>query len=357
MTAAAGRGAERRSPLVWQVIDSRSVGGAERHIALLSNALQRRGFRVEVVLLADYGDNPWFQQLSAAGVGWRVLDGSVRSIFHALRQARPSLVHTHGYKAGILGRALAALLGIPRVSTFHSGGHNPFPVWAYQRLDEWTSWLGERIAVSAPIGRSLPFAAVTIPNWVTIPEVPQTAPLPPRVAFVGRLSPEKGPDLFCELARRSASGLEWHVYGDGPMRADLERRFGDIVRFHGIVPDLQSIWPGVGLLCMPSHQEGIPLAALEALAAGVPVLASDVGGMPSIVIPGYTGWLFPPGDLDEAARLLASWRDVSAEPGKIRCCCWGHARGRFSEGPIVPQILATYRAAGWSAMPTRGAAA
>ena len=343
---------DRVAAPIWQMIDSSSVGGAERHIALLAAALGRQGFRVEVVLLADYGASPWFEQLSAAGVRWRVLDGSFTGLVRALREARPALVHTHGYKAGILGRLAATPLGIPRVSTFHSGQRGPFPLWAYQRADEWTSCLGARIAVSEPIRRSLPFSAPVIPNWVDAPDTQPDGPLPACVGFVGRLNLEKGPDLFCELARRSRPGLEWRVYGDGPMRAELEQRFGDIVQFKGIVSDMHPVWPELGLLCMPSRSEGLPLAALEALAAGVPVLASRVGDLPAAVVHGETGWLFASGDLDEAIGWMEAWRRrVSTDADLLRRACWEHVRRNFTERLLLPRTIASYRIAGLRTFP------
>ncbi len=154
---------------VWQLVDSSTIGGIETHVGVLAAALRRAGWDAQVVLLADHGPNPWLAQLDARGVPHTVLAGGLGGLLAALRRGRPALLHTHGYKAGILGRLAARLSGTPCVSTFHAGERGPFPVSLYQTLDAWTSVLAPRIAVSAPIARNLPFGAEVIGNFVPVP--------------------------------------------------------------------------------------------------------------------------------------------------------------------------------------------
>ena len=341
-----GSGSSSSRP-IWLLIDSGGVGGAERHVATLAQSLRRCGLRAEVLLYQDHGNVPWLAQLACADVPVRMLDGTVAELYHAIKSVRPILLHTHGYKAGILGRPAARLLGVPVVSTFHTGDRERLPVGLYDLLDEWTSFLGKRIAVSPVIQKRLPFSSFQISSYVSVPSVPPQGSLPRRVGFVGRLREEKQPDQFCALARRSPSGVEWHVYGDGPMRARLEREHADIVRFHGAVSDMGPVWRSLGLLVMTSRFEGLPVAALEALAAGVPVLSSRVGGVPSIVQDGITGWLFEPDDLDGAERGLQSWLELDAASQKrLREASWCHVGKNFSEATVFPRVLAVYQAAG-----------
>ena len=289
-------------------------------------------------------------QLQGAGIPYTHLDGRMRSLIKALRSEQPRLLHTHGYKAGILGRPAARLAGIPVVSTFHSGERGAFPVSAYDWLDEWTSFLGQNIAVSARIRDRLPFAATVIPSYVTTSPTPPTGALPPAAAFVGRLSAEKGPDLFCKLAAGAPAGIAWHIWGDGPMRAALEAKYAGVVRFHGVATDMEAIWPRVGLLVMPSHSEGVPLAALEAAAHGVPVLASRVGGLPTVILDGCTGWLFPAGDIDGAGGALQglnAWQAAClSDVAALRTACWERARSEFSEQRWLPAVQHVYRSVG-----------
>jgi glycosyltransferase involved in cell wall biosynthesis len=257
-------------------------------------------------------------------------------------------LHVHGYKAGILARLPARILGIPVVTTFHSGERSRARLGLYESADEYTSFLGERICVSAAIQARLPFPATLIKNFVPDSAAPSKNALPRRAAFVGRLTREKGPDIFCEIASRHVSAAEWHVYGDGPMRQELQERFGHIVNFHGLVPDLGSVWPTIGLLVMPSRFEGLPYAALEALSAGIPVLAARVGGLPEAVREPETGWMFEAGNVTEASSKVDAWAQLSvAEQEAMRMRCWNHAQNCFSESSEMSKLLSVYRKAGY----------
>ena len=139
------------------------------------------------------------------------------------------------------------------------------------------------------------------------------------------------------------------------MRKALEAEYGSRVQFHGLVTDVSSVWPTLGLLCIPSHFEGLPLASLEALAAGVPVLASAVGALPDVVVPGQSGWIFPSGDLHEAAKGLQAWRDLDdAAQLALRASAWRHVRNHYSDVVRLPELFAVYRAAGYDISPALG---
>lgn len=328
---------------IWQLVDSGGIGGIERHMSVLTRALNGAGWPARILLYAPHADNPWLGQLEEEGTPFEVLDGRFSTLLARLKRERPRLLHTHGYKAGILGRLAARFAGVPVISTFHAGERGAFPVNVYQRLDEWTAFLGARVAVSDAIARALPAPAPVIGNFV---EVPHKAPAPPAsraVGFVGRLSPEKGPDLFCALAERFAGAIPFEVFGDGPMRAELETRHGAQVRFHGLVRNPATIWPRIGLLLMPSRAEGLPMAAIEAMGAGVPVAASAVGALPGLIRNGVNGWLFPGGDLEAAHRAVAAW---AAGDARERAA-WSHAAWRtahegFSVEARLPAIITLY---------------
>ena len=329
---------------VWLLLDSSAIGGIESHVATLAVALRDRGHAASIVLYAPHQDNPWLDQLRAAGLDRMVLDGTPLALFRALQRERPAVLHTHGYKAGIVGRFAARLAGVPVISTFHAGERAPFPVSLYQRVDEWTSALGGRIAVSQQIADALPFGARVIGNFV--PPGPERADTDGHtIAFVGRLSHEKGPDLFCEIARRADPALRFEVYGDGPMRAALEGEYGERVRFHGVRAGMRDVWLTIDVLLMPSRAEGLPMAALEAMAAGVPVLASAVGGLPSLVRPGETGWLFEPGDEQGALASLGRWRALTdPERRDIGERCREDVARRYGPDMALTKIMNVYRA-------------
>ena len=337
--------------MIWLLVDSSTIGGIERHIATLAQSFGKRNIEAQIVLFGDHGANPWLEQLQAAGLDYRILGNNFASLLAALRADRPDLLHTHGYKAGIYGRLAARLSGICVVSTFHSGESLPFPVNLYFRLDEWTSFLGQRVSVSTEIAQKIPFASSHIPNYVLPPNDPPTGALPRRIGFVGRLSHEKAPDLFCALASAAPSGLEWHIYGDGPMREELEQRYGQAITFHGVVTDLSTAWRKMGLLLMPSRHEGLPLAALEALGYGIPVLASRVGGLPDVAKHGQTGWTFEREDMQGALSGLQNWLalDETAQTS-MREQCKSHLQSAFSEEKRLSQLFEVYKRAGFQAL-------
>jgi glycosyltransferase involved in cell wall biosynthesis len=333
---------------VWQFVDSRSIGGIERHIATLASALHRDGIATTILLYQDHGRNPWCRQLEAATLPYEFLNGRFDHLLRKLWVDRPALLHTHGYKAGILGRLAARLLGIPVVSTCHSGEKGAWPVSMYQRVDEWTSILGARIAVSTEIADRQPFGSTVVPNFVDMPECSPMRPPGKDVAYVGRLSHEKGPDLFCELAVRVGSGFNWHVYGDGPMKAELEARYLPYVQFHGLALDMEAVWGGVDVLVIPSRAEGLPMTALEAMARGIPVVCARVGALPDVVEHGVSGWLFDAGELAGAERGLAEFVSARAARGiALAQSCRDRIARNFSVDHGLSRVLDVYRCAGF----------
>lgn len=139
--------------------------------------------------------------------------------------------------------------------------------------------------------------------------VPDDAPL---VGFVGRLSHEKGPEVAIRAAlllRRSVPDAHLVLIGEGPMRAELLElidRFdlGNRVQLAGMHEDMHHVYHELDALVSTSHSEAMPLVLMEAMASGLPVVASRVGGVPDLVEHGETGWLVSPGDFhDTAARL------------------------------------------------------
>ena len=146
-----------------------------------------------------------------------------------------------------------------------------------------------------------------------------------------------------------AGSCEWHMWGDGPMRQELQSNYGDVVVFHGLVTDLGPVWPSIGLLVMPSRAEGLPMAALEALSSGVPLLASEVGDLPVLVQEDVSGWLVASGDLESACAAVGKWRSLDLErQTAMRRACWLTVREGFSEATHLGPILDAYAAAGLS---------
>jgi glycosyltransferase involved in cell wall biosynthesis len=333
--------------MIWLLLDSRDLGGIESHVLALAKGLRLEGFSPEIVFWAEYGAHPLLPEIAAAGLAWRALGGSFADLLTEARRVRPALIHTHGYKAGILGRIAARLLGLAVVSTFHSGEPGSGRLRWYFCLDRLTAGLAPRIAVSAAIARRLPAPVAIVPSFVELPPAAILDRGPrDRIGFVGRLSPEKGPDLFCALARRLPE-LGFDIYGDGPMRTGLETQAPENLRLLGRMAPMAPHWPKLMLLAMTSRHEGLPLAALEAMAQGVPVAAFAVGGLPDLIQSGVDGLLAPPGDVAALAALIAEW---AASPAEHRRAMGAAARAKieagYSLGAGIARLLPIYRRAG-----------
>ncbi len=230
-------------------------------------------------------------------------------LFHALAVAatlprRPgrSQLLTHVYGEGIAAEPGAAL-------------KVPIDRWAGRRFDR-------IVAISEAVRNYLisrygywPSKLVTIPpGWDGDPLPSRSADRPPTVVCVAKLRPEKGHDLLLAafpLVLRRVPDARLVLVGDGNLRPALEadaiaRGVGDRVEFVGAV---DSIWPYLAdahVFALASQSEAFGMAIVEAMAAGLPVVAPAVGGIPELVVPGVTGELFPPGDPETLAdRLVA----------------------------------------------------
>ena len=325
---------------VWQLLDSRAIGGIETHVAALSTGLRTAGVDARVLLLKDHGPHPLEEILSDGACPVTKLDGRFPTLLRQIRGARPAVLHTHGYKAGILGRLAGRLAGVPTVSTFHNGDDGVGVVRFYTALDRFTSVLGERVSVNAAIASRLPGRVHVVENGVPLPERPAEGS-GTRVAFVGRLSEEKGPDTFVELAARFP-GLQFDMFGDGAMRERIDPMIGSVTH-RGAVPSMAPYWSDIGLLVMPSRAEGLPMAALEAMAHGIPVAAFDVGALGKLTA-SDRGWCVAPGDADALANAIDLWSRESVEERRQRAAI--NARfvaSHYSMERMVGDMLAIYR--------------
>jgi glycosyltransferase involved in cell wall biosynthesis len=175
-----------------------------------------------------------------------------------------------------------------------------------------------------------------IPNGVEIPAEVGAEADPPEVLFVGRLAPEKGIHELAEAAR----GLNLVVAGDGPLRPLVPGALGFVPH-----EEVERLLARAAAVVLPSHREGLPMALLEAMAHGRAVVATPVGGIPSLVEDGRTGLLVPPGD---AGALRAAIDRLLGDPG-LRRRLGEAARERVTElcswERVVDETLAAYESA------------
>jgi glycosyltransferase involved in cell wall biosynthesis len=165
------------------------------------------------------------------------------------------------------------------------------------------------------------------------------------VLFAGRLSPEKGVDTF--LAAAKAAGVQALVAGEGPLESDLRRRFPE-VEFRGRVdgPTVQSLIQGSLACVVPSTwYENAPMSVLEPMAAGVPVVASRIGGIPEIIEDGVSGILVRPGDVSELAAALVRLSTDIAFATRLGSSGRERIAARFLPADHLRRLLETYDAA------------
>ena len=268
----------------------------------------------------------------------------IPQIARQLREGGFDLLHTHGYKADLLGIIIAHIATIPKAATVH-GYTDAFPaVRVYRHLDLLVlRRFPKVIAVSDYLRRELiasglaPHQVVTVHNAVDHDVFVSTVcadrrevraelgigPDAPVVLTVGRLNPEKGHRYLLEsvqLACRHIPGLRVLVVGEGPLRAKLKANtralhLDVVVSFLDWRDDVASLMSASDLFVLPSTRESFGLVILEALALRVPVIATRVGGVPEIIRTGETGILVEPRDPAALAEAMI-W--TLANPAQAR---------------------------------------
>lgn len=324
-------------------LDSRAFGGIETHVLILGQALIAAGVRTTVLRLADHGPHPMDEQAADMGVPVRVLSLEGISLRRWLKASGATLLHTHGYKASILARLTSPLHRLPVVSTFHNGDRGAGKLAAYTAIDRVTSRFSRNIAVSHQISETLPRAASVIDNFVRLPAPAGSGG--GKIGFVGRLSHEKGPDLFVELAGRHPE-LPFVMFGDGPMRPEIKTAAPPNLTVMGAVNGMAGHWLDLGLLVMPSRQEGLPMAALEAMSHGVPVAAFEVGGLPGLIEDSKSGYLAAPLDVDDLSARIGAFADATEdERTNMGNAARARIRSDYSAEARLGDVLDVYRSA------------
>ena len=332
------------SPDIAIFLDSRQLGGIETHALHLARGLKKFGYSPSILFYCRYNaDHPLEPLLHHHQIPFEYLDGKINSANQWCSRYSPLLLHTHGYKAGILGRFAGRLTHTPVVSTFHNGDLGNGLVRLYTWLDQLTCRLSSNIAVSPEIAQRLPEPVKLMNNFIETPRWP--AATGQEIAFVGRLSHEKGPDLFLQLAKHLPD-LHFTVYGSGDLHGTLATSKVPNVNFAGQVTSMESHWHQVGLLCITSRQEGLPLAALEAMAHGIPVLSFAVGALPGLIEAGSNGWIISEGNIKQMSKQVRHWQHLSDEDKKrLARTCIETIRKNYSYDAVIPELLTLYQQA------------
>jgi glycosyltransferase involved in cell wall biosynthesis len=339
-------------PLVHLITELDS-GGAQTALLRYLTHHDRSRYRPTVVCLYN-GDQVVAQQIRALGIG--VVDvGLTRPyrldalwrLYKLLREERPSILHCWMVHANLLGRLVGRLARLPVIITSRRNVEIGGP-WR-ERAKRLTRRLDDAVIAVCELARQVeiertgaaPDKVVTIYNGIDpFPAVPSETVAQLRHDFglrsdapvaicVSRLHPQKGhEDLLAAWRRVTAvyPHVDLLIVGDGRRRSELERLAArqSHVHFTGQRDDVAELLALSDLLILPSLWEGLPNVVLEAMAAGLPVVATAVGGTPELVIDGKTGLLVPPRDpaaLAQAILALLTEPDLAqrlGENGRLR---------------------------------------
>lgn len=287
---------------IWLCLDSRSFGGIETHVFQLATLIQRARNEVKVIFLEDYGTHPLKDKLDNAGIQWKIAGKGFLNFARLIQQGRPDVLHSHGYKAGLYSRLIGRFLSIKTIHTHHAGERLKGRLAFYSFIDRYTAFLhNTNLTVSTAIQKSLPCRAYQVNNFILPPEQMDVSS-GKQIAFVGRLSHEKGPDTFIELASHFPSN-GFHVYGTGPEITNLVCKATPNVVFHGHC-EMEKYWHEIGVLVICSRHEGLPMVALEAMARGIVVLAYQVGELGNLIANSVNGETVPAGAFQQLLAKL-----------------------------------------------------
>ncbi|MEW6756095.1 MAG: glycosyltransferase family 4 protein [Candidatus Latescibacterota bacterium] len=370
---------------VLQVVTRLAVRGVPRHVLDVAAGLDPERFEVEVLAGAsEPGEGELWEEARQRGVSTHYLPWLCRpvnpwrdalaleGVYRWIRHGRYDIVHTHISKAGILGRLAARWAGVPGVlHTYHGqveevrgGGLASRLFLACERRA--ARWCDLLIAVSTgtaqqclACGIGRPEQYRVIHNGIEVSRFAQVqrGPSPlggsgpgPHIGTIGSLTPEKG----IEVLLRALPGLvpDWphvqlHVVGDGRLRAALEslaERLGvrGRVHFPGIVADVRPYLAHFDVLAMPSLQEGLPTVVLEAMAAGCPLVASSVGGIPEIVEQDRHGILVPAGDAPSLEEALRTLLEDPARRVRLGRAAQERVQATFDLGSMLERLATEY---------------
>lgn len=327
-------------------------GGSERVSLNFIKAYDKAKFNiVPVILVRPWEPKPFFaKELDKLGIEYLTIpvakkpleDGKdyfrilrcYRILFSILRSKKFDIIHTNGYFADILGVPISKLLRIPHLATCHGFIDNDTSLKLYNRLDIFFLRFSNRvISVADEIKEKLIYYGVfgknisTLRNAVLLPDYSNDEILNIReltrkkydiseseflIGYTGRLSEEKGLKFLVDSVRQILEiGVPIKVLfvGDGPQRSFLETMAKDLgvennIFFAGFQKDVTKFFPAFDVFVLPSLTEGTPMALLEAMSFGSPVIATKVGGIPKVITHGENGFLISPSNTSEIASSV-----------------------------------------------------
>ncbi len=361
---------------IVQMIDILARGGAQKLLVTFAAEARRRGLKVTVVCLSDNDHTSVIaDELVQEGARLvrfpapRLADPArMARVIRFLRRERPTVVHTHLTYANILGTLACRIAGDPVVSSLHLAGLDPDLLPRKQQIENTVLRTFSQGIIAVGYAAAAEYRALlknmpieVIHNAVdAIPSsdaAQRTAirtellgdPNRPMLLSVGRLTSIKAlPDMidaFAQVAPAHPTATLVMV-GSGDQQAAIAERIahhglGERVRMVGARDDIPRILPAADLFVSSSYREGLPIAVLEAMAAGLPVVATSVGDVPRVVVEG-TGLVVPPHQPEQLADAI---NQLLADPERLRTmgrAAKAHVTAHHSPAVWVDQLMKVY---------------
>ncbi len=361
---------------VLQLVEDLKIGGLERVIANIAEGLNKEKYKVSIWCLAYGGEIA--NELIDKEVDVKVLGiYSYYNLVNILRLAilfkihQPYILHTHGYFASTMGRIAGKIAGVPIIIT-----HVHSTYWGYNKRNLFIErilalFTYKIICVSNAVKNfvlnyekisrdkviviynGIGFSQFSIGQGNPAPTIPISADKK-IVGTVASLTPHKGHKYLIESAKEvldNFPNVYFLVVGDGPLRKSLEEQvtllnISSNITFTGIRNDIFNLLSTFDIFVLPSlEREGLPISTIEAMASGLPIVATNIGGIPEVVQDGMNGFLVPPRDSHALATRIIELLKDKEKVEKMGAVGRGIFKQKFTSQTMVQEIERLYEEA------------
>ncbi len=359
---------------IMYIIDSLKVGGAE----MLLLAMVRSYHKDHDVSVVYFTHGPLYDDMAAMGIKiHRISTLGIKDprvmprLITLISQEKPDVVHTHLSKSDFSGIMAAAIAGVPvRISSIHNVDPWREKWYLNAFMRQWMSSCHRMIAVTEDVRQyvleTTKYPAdklLTIPNGVDMNRFdPQNVqaldksawgiePDSLTVGMIGRLEEQKGHHILLKTAAivtQAVPNARFVMVGDGPLRPDLEKQRDDLglqgkAVFTGILRDIPGVLATLDVVTFSSLWEGLPVALLEAMSMGKPLVSTAVGGIPDVIIEGQNGMLVPKENPEALAEKLITVLKDPALANHLGAAARKTIEERYSSETMHHRILELYQ--------------
>lgn len=316
------------APRIFHLVTKADLAGSQRYVLLCASRSPQD------TIIGTGCDGPLVDEARRLGCICEVIPGLSRGLnplsarqavsgtIDALNRHGPDIVHTHTSNAGVIGRIASHYVGVPVVHTVHGwqfAAGNSLSVRAISLATEWLmAPLSDAVIcvcnADAELARRLAFPCpgrLTVVLNAVCDRQPQRIPGPRlRLGMAARFADQKDQATLI-AAMKKTWDVECHFWGDGPNLAICREAAANVphIYFHGEQRDIPSLLGGVDIMVLSTHYEGLPLCLLEGLAAGLPLIGTNVNGVPETICDGWNGRLVPARDADALAKAIFLYQE------------------------------------------------